>query len=340
MKTLLKVVAVLAVLVIAAVVLLLVFLDTVVEESMEAAVGFVTESKVEADGVDLQPFSGRLVIDSLTIGNPPGFPADTNVLDLKGFDIAIDTASLGGDEHHLKTLMISGLVVELRQADGKINLIALEERLRELSGTGAPAPAPAPTPEPTPTPEPPTTGGSPDTPAPTDPTPAPEPAPSPGESDSAPAEGPTQQTYKIDKVRITGVVLRVKDLDMGGALGLAGVNLPSSLSLPMPGGDVPLPDIELDNLEGDMSEITLQIVEQLAVNIAEEVPGFQELRSLANGAIENIGALTDQLTNQLGELGQQGEDAVNNLREQGEGAVRDAEDALRRGAGDLFGGGE
>lgn len=323
MKTLLKVVAVLAVLAIAAVVLVVVLLDNIVETGMEQVIGYVTESNVEAEGVDLQPFNGRLIVDSLAVGNPPGFPTDSNVLDMKGLDVAIDTASLTGDQPHLKLLQINELTVELRQADGKINLFVLEERLKELSGETAPAEdAPAPDAEPAPEAEP-------------DAAPDEAPAPAP-ESDSEsgsdaepapPAEAAPEKTYKVDKVRITGVMLSTQDLELG---------------IPLPNTQVPLPDIELDDLEGDMSEITLQVVEQLVVNTVANLPGLGELRAAGEAAVQAAADAAAEAERVAGEAAEQAGEAANQAIEGAGDAARDAvggaTEGVREGLGNLLGG--
>ncbi|MEM7681878.1 MAG: hypothetical protein AAF288_07970 [Planctomycetota bacterium] len=137
MKTLLKVGLVLGVLVIAAGVLVYVFLDKIVEAGVETGLQHVTEAGVQIDGLDLQPFAGRLTMAQLTVGHPPGFGDAGAMLDLSGLDLAVDTASLGGDQPHVKNLIVQGLLVEVRQEGDKLNLLELHRRLKSLAGPGA-----------------------------------------------------------------------------------------------------------------------------------------------------------------------------------------------------------
>ncbi|MEM9296339.1 MAG: hypothetical protein AAGA57_11090 [Planctomycetota bacterium] len=302
MKTLLKVGLVLAVLLIAAVALVFVFSDRLIEAGLEKGLAYATETEVEITDFDLQPFAGRVTMAGLTMGHPAGFSETGPMLNLTGFDLAVDTASMNGDTPHVKNLIVQGLVIELRQEGDKINLFELHRRLNELSGkssAGTPAPAEPQTPsEPSvePSAEPPAapeSGGD----------AAPAPAPTPEEEK---AEG--DRRLRIDELKIKGVKLRAT------GIGIAGVTVPDQ--------EIPLPDLELANLEGKMSDITLQVVEQLAESTAS---------SLGLPSVAEVQALAEE---KLDEARQRGEQAVNEAVQQGEQAADDArnraEEAMRQ----------
>jgi hypothetical protein len=100
--------------VVAAVVGINVFADSAVRTAIRRAGARALKVPVNVEKARLSIFSGKLGLETLTVGNPPGYNRPT-LLDLSRGDIEIDTKSLLGDEVRIKDVQLDGMHVFIEQ---------------------------------------------------------------------------------------------------------------------------------------------------------------------------------------------------------------------------------
>ncbi len=107
---------------------------TLIEEQGSVA----TQTSVRVDGVDIQIAEASASLSGLKVANPQGFTG--NALELGGFSIALDAASLTSDTIVVKDITVAGARVNVQQNGAQNNLRQL---LSNLQGEGSEEPAPS-----------------------------------------------------------------------------------------------------------------------------------------------------------------------------------------------------
>lgn len=128
MKTLLRVVVVLVILVLVGIGGLLFAIDGLVGSALQKGIAFATESETEVEKTDLDVFGGGLRIQGLGIQNLAGF-SDSDALHFDSLSTDVDLGSLTGDKVVVEHVTLDGLIVHMEQKDGKINLLELKKKL-------------------------------------------------------------------------------------------------------------------------------------------------------------------------------------------------------------------
>jgi len=114
LKNLRIILLVIVIAVAAAVIVFGLFADRAVKMGIEAAATKTLNVKVSVDNAKLSIMGGRLALQNLLIGNPPGYEHD-KLLELKDAKIAVDVRSLLSDAVHIREIKLDGAYVVLEQ---------------------------------------------------------------------------------------------------------------------------------------------------------------------------------------------------------------------------------
>jgi uncharacterized protein involved in outer membrane biogenesis len=137
MKTAVKVIIVLGVLLIAGLVVAYLSLDRIVKKGVETVGPAMAKVEVKVKDVDLSPFSGSGKLQGLLVGNPPGFksPAaiEAGVMSLK-----VEPRSLMGDKIIIRSLRMEAPEITF---EGDLKGNNLSKILENVQGTEDKAPA-------------------------------------------------------------------------------------------------------------------------------------------------------------------------------------------------------
>jgi uncharacterized protein involved in outer membrane biogenesis len=102
-------------------------LDMIVEGLIEKHGSAATQTPVRVAGVSINLRDANASISRLTVGNPDGFPG--NAIEMEGFAIELDAASLNSDVIVIEELLVRGARIDvLQQANGN----NVQELLRNL----------------------------------------------------------------------------------------------------------------------------------------------------------------------------------------------------------------
>lgn len=134
MKTLGKVLGVVAVLVIAIAIVILMNLDKGIKTAVETLGPDMTQSEVTLEKVDLSLMSGSGSLGGLVIGNPQGFDTDT-AFSLGEISFDLDTDSLKTDTIVVKSLRIVAPEITLEQGKGSSNLQQIQKNIESYLGS-------------------------------------------------------------------------------------------------------------------------------------------------------------------------------------------------------------
>jgi uncharacterized protein involved in outer membrane biogenesis len=131
MKTAVKVIVVLVILLIVGLVVAFLSLDRIVHKSVQKVGPAMTKVEVKLKDVDLSPFSGSGKLQGLMVGNPPGFktPAaiQAGVLEMK-----VEPRSLMGDKVIVRSLRMEGPEITF---EGDLKGNNLSKILENIQGT-------------------------------------------------------------------------------------------------------------------------------------------------------------------------------------------------------------
>jgi hypothetical protein len=132
MKTFLKVLAVLAVILIIGFVALSLTLDGIIKSNIESVGSDLLQTDVQVEDVSVSLFDGKGHIDGITIENPEGF-SDSAAVKLQAIDIEMDLSSLLSDTMLIDSLIIQQPEVYVEQTLQGNNIKALQENLAQSS---------------------------------------------------------------------------------------------------------------------------------------------------------------------------------------------------------------
>jgi hypothetical protein len=150
MKKALKITLItLAVLVVAVILILNVFLGSIVETAIRKGGPAVLGVSVQLDDADMRILRGKVGLSGLVIGNPEGFDTDS-LFSLGNVKVDIDTGSLFSDTIHIRSITIKDPKITYERALKNSNISALtkslqseapKEESKEEQETDAPKPA-------------------------------------------------------------------------------------------------------------------------------------------------------------------------------------------------------
>ena len=141
MKWILRLAVVLVVVVVLVAVGAYLFLNQIVQRTVESAGTAATGTATTLEGVNLSPLSGALSLNRFAIANPQGFSPQP-LFNLSSADVQVEPLSVIGEEIVVPRLHIDGAEVLVEYRDGKLNVM---EMLKHLQGedTGATPEEPA-----------------------------------------------------------------------------------------------------------------------------------------------------------------------------------------------------
>ena len=132
MKWILRIAVVLVVVVVLIGVGAYLFLNQIVQRTVESAGTAATGTQTTLEGVNLSPFSGALNLNRFAIANPSGFSPQP-LFNLNAADVQVEPLSVLGEEIVVPKLHIDGAEVLVEYRDGKLNVM---EMLSHLQGDG------------------------------------------------------------------------------------------------------------------------------------------------------------------------------------------------------------
>ena len=135
MKTLFKIFAGLAVLLIIVLVIGVLNLDKGIKAVVETVGPDLTQSSVTLDDVDLSLTSGEGSLKGLVVGNPAGFKTP-NAFSLGEISLALDPESMTTDTIVIKSLQIIAPAITYESAKGGTNLDKLQQNVEKALGSG------------------------------------------------------------------------------------------------------------------------------------------------------------------------------------------------------------
>ncbi len=133
MKTLLKIVIVLVVVLLLAVVGVLLFKDGIAKTGIEKGATFALGTKTTAEGVSLGLTSGRMTVRGLEVSNPEGYQTP-HLVKSGTFDVQVRPGSLLAETVEVGKFEIHGLDVYVEQKPGGSNVQTVLNHLEGLGG--------------------------------------------------------------------------------------------------------------------------------------------------------------------------------------------------------------
>jgi AsmA-like protein len=107
MKTLLKVSVIAVLLIVVALTMIGVYLNSMIKAGVEAAGPRITGTPMKLDAVDLSPFSGQARLKGLVVGNPPGFHTE-NSFKLADAKVKVDPKTALSNKLIIEEILIDG----------------------------------------------------------------------------------------------------------------------------------------------------------------------------------------------------------------------------------------
>lgn len=120
-------------LVVVALVVLVVRLDALIKQGVEAAGPKVAKVDVKLDRVRLNLLGGTGELNGLKVGNPPGYKSEA-AMKLGTLSLALAPASVFSDKIHVKSILIVGPEITLEGGLKENNLTKILANIQEASG--------------------------------------------------------------------------------------------------------------------------------------------------------------------------------------------------------------
>ncbi|MFM1821809.1 MAG: hypothetical protein RI967_75 [Planctomycetota bacterium] len=313
-----KVLVVLVLVVVLAVVGAVVFLDSIVKTGIAAAGTHALGAKTAVRSVSIGIVSGKTSVEGLVVDNPKGY-SDAKFVELGSIAVDAGLSSFTGEKIVIDRVALADLVVEIEKgADGTLNVNAIADHLKEVTGTGG------------------------------------EPAEKPDEKPAEPA-GESKEAV-VKELRLERIRVNLRNL-VGGKDGVVEVKLPDIVlrDLSSKGGvDVLASELSgvvvgsvmqaviAANIEGLGSEV-IGGLQNAVGGIGEAIGGA--LEGAVTKGVEEVGAALEGVGQKLGEsLGDLGKGVTEGAGKMLEGAGESLEKGVGgalKGLGDgLFGGGK
>lgn len=122
---------------IAAAILLQLLSESLLRRAVEDIGSGLTKTPVQLREVDLSLFSGRLVLNELRVGNPPGYQTPT-ALGVRAIRVSIDWSSLLRRPVLIREIVIEGSEVTLEGSPTRNNLTTLRDQIQATRNGSSP----------------------------------------------------------------------------------------------------------------------------------------------------------------------------------------------------------
>ncbi|MFO7576344.1 MAG: hypothetical protein R6W66_01305 [Pelovirga sp.] len=136
MKTVLKLIGILLLVVIIAVAGAVFYIDVIAKKGVERGGEIALGVPTRVANINLSLFGGEGSMNNLQIANPAGF-SDRPFMELGVADMAVTLNSLLGDQVMIPRVALSGIRINLEQQGGRNNVSPLLARARSLAGESA-----------------------------------------------------------------------------------------------------------------------------------------------------------------------------------------------------------
>ncbi len=295
-----KVLIVLALLVVVVVVGGVLLIDSIARAGISAAGTYALGARTSVREASIGIVSGKTVIRGLEVDNPKGYAQDVKFVSLG--EIAVDAgfANLTGEKIVIDRVALSDLVVDIEKgADGTLNVNAVVDSIKKVTGAGKPADQPA-----------------------DKPTDAPK-----GESKEA----------IIKELRLEKVTVNLRNL-VGGKDGVVEVKLPDIVlrDLSSKGGiDVLASEVSGVVIASVMQAVVAANIEGLGADVLGGLQGAVDglgeaiggpLKDAVGKGIEGAAAALQDVGKGLGDVGKK-------IGEEAGKAIEGAGDAIKKGVG-------
>ncbi len=136
LKTLLKVVGVILLLLSVGLMVLSVSLDSTIKAGVENMGASITGTKVTLQDVDLSLFTGEGQLEKLVIGNPQGFQTDY-AFSLGVIHVKADLISIWSDTIHIQEILIDAPEISFESRPSGSNIGIIHENVGSFTGSGS-----------------------------------------------------------------------------------------------------------------------------------------------------------------------------------------------------------
>ena len=134
-KSIVRFVTVLIVLLVIAVIGVDLFADGTVRRAVDGAAAKALKVDVQTETAKLSIFGGSLSLQNVVVGNPPGYQTE-RLLKLDQGNVEVNTRSLLSDEVHIKNITLSGMDILIEQKGLGSNLHEVLKTLAEDDHSG------------------------------------------------------------------------------------------------------------------------------------------------------------------------------------------------------------
>lgn len=134
MKKILRLVLVLVILLIAAVGVGFLYIDSIAKHGIEKGGTYALGVQTTLDSADVGVFDGTFAMSGLKVANPAGFKSDA-FMSLGEGGVSVSFGSLRQEVVELPTLTLSTLTVNLENKDGKANYQTIMDNLKRFEST-------------------------------------------------------------------------------------------------------------------------------------------------------------------------------------------------------------
>ena len=299
-----KVLIVLALLVVVVVVGGVLLIDSIARAGIAAAGTYSLGARTSVREASIGIVSGKTVIRGLEVDNPKGYAQDVKFVSLG--EIAVDAgfANLTGEKIVIDRVALSDLVVDIEKgSDGTLNVNAVVDSIKKVTGAGKPADQPADKPADKPT--------------------------------DAPKGGSKEAIIK--ELRLEKVTVNLRNL-VGGKDGVVEVKLPDIVlrDLSSKGGiDVLASEVSGVVIASVMQAVVAANIEGLGADVLGGLQGAVDglgeaiggpLKDAVGKGIEGAAAALQDVGKGLGDVGKK-------IGEEAGKAIEGAGDAIKKGVG-------
>ncbi len=132
MKTALRILLGLVVIVAIVVAVVWVRIDALAKSAIERGGTYALGVDTTVEGVSISLWGGSAAIGGLNIANPAGYPADF-MLNASHLGLAVEPGSIRTDTVVVNQIIIDGLELNIEKADGKYNVEVISDNLKKFS---------------------------------------------------------------------------------------------------------------------------------------------------------------------------------------------------------------
>ncbi len=142
MKTIMKLILVLIVLVIVAAGVAIWQIDALAKTAIEEGGTYALGVDTTVDEVHIGLLRGEASLNGLGVANPAGYPAEHKLMNTGEFSVQVETGTLREDTVVIPAITLDGLEVHLDRNDGKYNVQVITDNLKKLGGEDEPSEEP------------------------------------------------------------------------------------------------------------------------------------------------------------------------------------------------------